>query len=269
MSDSWYYVEGSNNRIGPVDESEIFGHLNSGKLNGESYVWKKGFENWEKISNVPELQQAPIETQAADPSSLDSIPQINDTPSAPTAPTFSWENYDQSARIFTLKIGVDRGGEETEYGPFSYHQLSQAFGEKRINEKTYIFSSGMPSWTFLGDTPLYAQLSGSEPPVIEESDRRGHTRMPFIARLLFHDEKKVFEGICRDISIGGLQILVPDFPGIVGDTVQLNVHPDNSEAQFVAQGKIVRLLEGGQGFSLRFFDLSEEAQGCIQDFINE
>ena len=74
--------------------------------------------------------------------------------------------------------------------------------------------------------------------------------------------------LCRDISVGGLQVLVSSFPGNIGDDVTMNVHPDNSDYNFVASGKIVRLLEGGQGFSLRFLDLSPEAEQSIRTYIN-
>jgi hypothetical protein len=38
-------------------------------------------------------------------------------------------------------------------------------------------------------------------------------RKPFIARIFFNNDKKFFEGICRDISVGGMQVLVDGFNG--------------------------------------------------------
>ena len=67
----------------------------------------------------------------------------------------------------------------------------------------------------------------------------------------------------------GMQVLVSDFPAKQGDRITLNVHPENSQSGFVASGKITRLLNGGQGFSLRFIGLSPEAQKAITSYIQK
>ena len=48
----------------------------------------------------------------------------------------------------------------------------------------------------------------------------------------------------------------------------MNVHPENSDFCFTAQGEIVRILDGNQGFSLRFRNLSQEAQSSIDKYIS-
>ena len=93
-------------------------------------------------------------------------------------------------------------------------------------------------------------------------------RKPFVARMLFHDNSEVYEGACRDISVGGMQILVSDFPGEVGEEIALNVHPENGEYCFVAAGKIVRFLDGKQGFSFRFTELSDDAKKVIENYVD-
>ena len=103
----------------------------------------------------------------------------------------------------------------------------------------------------------------------KEDDRRKNKRKPFVARMFYHNDSIVYEGICRDISIGGLQVLVDGFPGKIGDDISLNVHPENTEHSFVAGGKIVRILEGDQGFSLRFMNLSEEARDSIEAYLEK
>lgn len=243
MSNKWYYVSG-HKKMGPVPKDEILSLMAQRKLDDKSYVWRKGFSNWSSIKNVKEL--------AAE---------------GPPSPGLNWDHVTPQEKIISIKIGYDRGTPEAEYGPFSLEQLSQAFEEKRINEKTFVYAPGMEKWTFLGDTPLFEKFSGGMPPQIEEQDRRFGPRRPFVAKIFFTDNDSVYEGICRDISIGGLQILVADFPGDVGDKVNMNVHPDNSESSFVASGKIVRSLEGGSGFSLRFEDLNDEAIYAIKSYL--
>jgi len=66
-----------------------------------------------------------------------------------------------------------------------------------------------------------------------------------------------------------MQVLVSNFPGRVGEEISLNVHPDNSDYNFVASGKIVRRLDGDQGFSFRFTGLSEDAKNTIENYVGQ
>ncbi|PIK16480.1 GYF domain-containing protein [Halobacteriovorax sp. JY17] len=251
---SWYYVEGKD-RVGPVEEPKLRELLQSGALDSESYIWTKGFDNWKKFHEVEELGH------------LLGAEVLEEAPSQSSS--FNWKGISKSEKIFMIKIGIDRGTQEVEYGPYDLDELVQAFSEKRINEKTLIYVPGqMKEWIFLADVPIYESLFNTMPPVIDEIDRRKNLRKPFVARMFFHDHEDFFEGVCRDISIGGLQILVSNFPGSVGEEVSMNVHPDNSDYCFTAKGEIVRLLDGGQGFSLRFIELNNEAKSSIESYVN-
>ncbi len=271
MTIQWYYVQGSE-RIGPVERSEIDSLFYAGTITPESFIWKKGFDNWKTLDTIDELSEllTPQPEEVPDtPSSgnIDEIPSLfEEAPESTGVPGL--DTVSDDASIFTVKVGYDRGGSESEYGPFSLDQLRKAYEEKRISEKTFIFTPGMSTWVLLGDFELFERISGTSMGAISDDDRRVGVRKPFIARLFFHDNNQVYEGICRDISIGGLQVLVSHFPCDVDDKVSLNVHPDNSDYHFTASGRVVRKLEGGGGFSLRFEDLSSEAISSIQDYVD-
>jgi len=258
----WYYVI-NKERMGPVSEADIISKIKNHEIDEMTYVWRKGLNNWVYLKDVEELSsQTKILNEAGDGEPMPEV--IGDDPSV----EFDWNDLDHDAKIFTIKIGVDRGQEESIYGPYSLDTLKKLLQQERVNEKTLIFAPGFSKWTFLADTPVIENLGDGLPPKISEVDRRQYSRRPFVARLLFHDRQKVMDGICRDISIGGLQIIVADLPCKKGDEISMNVHPDNSDYCFVAKGKIVRVLEGGNGFSLRFIDLGDEAKAAIQDYIN-
>ena len=257
MADNWYYVE-RGQRIGPVSHEEMIGKLQNKILGEADYVWKKGFENtWKKIKDVPELREALVSSPSVP--SMPSIPELK----------FDIDQVTDDEKIFLIKTGPDRSDEEKEYGPFSLSMLKTLFQDERINGKTLVFAPGMGSWTFLAELPNFKNLFDAEPPSIEEEDRRQYKRKPFIARMYFHDNQKIYEGICRDVSVGGMQIMVADFPGKPGDKISLNVHPENADFHFVASGKIVRLLDAGSGFSFRFTDLGQEAIKAITQFVNQ
>jgi hypothetical protein len=256
---SWYYVQGSE-RVGPVGQDDLHQLVQTAILDAESYIWKKGFDNWKKFKEVDELE---------DLLSTTSTEQAPEMPSSIKRKELDWKSIGENQRIFTIKIGPDRGSEETEYGPFTLKELKKMYDEFRINARTLIFSPGMDNWTFLADLPVFESTFQEMPPVIDEQERRVNIRKPFVARLLFHDQNVVYEGICRDVSIGGLQVLVSDFPAHMGEEINMNVHPDNSDYCFVATGKVVRVLDGNQGFSLRFQNLNPEASKAIMKYIQE
>ena len=50
-SNDWYYVE-NNNSKGPFSESDMKGFIDSGVLTGNSFVWKTGMQDWQRLKNT-------------------------------------------------------------------------------------------------------------------------------------------------------------------------------------------------------------------------
>lgn len=269
MASGWYYVEGSN-RVGPVEENELQKLYNKGSVTEETYIWRKGLgDNWQKLQDVDELSyflESPVENKSGALTHDQTETKEIELPPF-VRRSVDWDLIDKKANLFTIKIGPDRGAAEVEYGPYSLEILKKLFKENRISQKTYVFTPGMDDWTLLADLPIYGSYFSGLPPKIADEDRRRSIRKPFVARMFFHDNKDVFEGICRDISVGGLQVLVSNPPCSVGDNVFMNVHPENTDHCFVAKGKVVRILEGRQGFSLRFEGLGQESIKAIGHYV--
>lgn len=270
----WYYVDQvKNERVGPVDETNVKELLDSGLLDELSYIWKKGLNDWIQLKDAEEFKSylsAP--EMAADNFKDDEVPQINTAKPSDDVPvgTYSFKTIGLESRAVHLKIGTDRGQKQgTEYGPFTFQELKNLFKENRINHETLFFVQGMPSWDYIANIVEFEELFGSKPPIIEGIEKRRSIRRPLVARMFFHDNKTLFEGICRDVSVGGMQVLVSNFPGSAGDTISINVHPENSDYNFVATGQVVRVLEGGVGFSFRFLDLNDEAKQSINKYISQ
>jgi hypothetical protein len=257
--EKWYYVQ-KGNRHGPVAIEVIYQMISRQDLKSDDFVWKKGFENWKKIKDVSEI------VVKEDPSIPDILlpPDIQEETKESSLKDFSEEE-----RVYYVRIGSDRGAVSTDYGPFNVIQLKKLFKENRINGKTFIFSKGSKNWKILADYPDYQEIFEELPPIIKESERRFAVRRPIIARLFIQNNKALYEGICRDISVGGMQILVDNFKGHAGDKITINVHPENSDYHFTASGLVVRILEGNSGFSFRFHALSEEAKRAIEKYIQE
>ena len=251
MEEVWYYVE-AGERKGPVELSLISEMIGNSSLGEDDYVWKKGFQNWTKIKDIPELNEVE-----------EVIEEVLEVTSMSLEELTSTEN-----KIF-IKIGADRGGQDVEYGPYSLDIIKQLYKQNRVSSKTLAFVRGMSDWSFLGEFTDFSEIFEEMPPPIEDVDRRKNNRKPFIARMYIESNKKVYVGVCRDISVGGMQVLVDQIPSDKGEKISINVHPENTEHHFVAGGEIVRLLDGGQGFSFRFTELNEDAKDAIQNYLNE
>ena len=50
-SNDWYYVE-NNDSKGPFSESDMKGFIDSGVLTGNSFVWKIGMQDWQRLKNT-------------------------------------------------------------------------------------------------------------------------------------------------------------------------------------------------------------------------
>lgn len=264
MSEKWYYVL-AGERQGPVDFEVVNELYNSGDLKADDYVWCKGFENWVKLKDVDAFQ----DTVSPAIPTPEPVAQKEVEVPEPINQSVDLSHYELDNKCFYIKVGADRGGAETEYGPFSIEILKKLYTENRINAKTFIFTKGIGNWLVLGDIQGFEEVFEEVPPMIDESDKRAFKRKPFIARMFIQNNKEVFEGICRDVSIGGMQVLVDNCPINVGERISINVHPENTEHHFVASGDIVRVLEGGQGFSFRFQHLKEDALGAINAYISQ
>jgi hypothetical protein len=159
---NWYYVDGTE-RVGPVSLNEFQALVKDGKIDHETYVWKKGFANWERFKNVEELQfiseikpeeilisnsEEIINKAIVEEVAEELKEELNvELKEEIRIESFSWNSFDKSASRFFLKIGHDRINSTTNsYGPYTFHEILEAYKEKRINEKTLIFTFGLDTW---------------------------------------------------------------------------------------------------------------------------
>lgn len=272
MSDNWYYVL-KGQRLGPVDVGVMTTLIQDAQLGPDDYVWKKGFENWMKLGDVAELNKptgiqlasAPVAPKATASKPASAAAAATST-GQKTLPLIGQLHAEQ--RCVYVRIGVDRGGSPAEYGPYNLELMKRLYREHRINGRTqFLIQDQMDEWAFLADLPDFEEVFNDVPPVIQETERRKHIRKPMIARMFVQNNRNIYEGVCRDISVGGMQVLTDNFPGRAGDRISINVHPDNSEYHFTAAGLVVRVLDGNQGFSFRFDGLNKEALKAIEKYI--
>lgn len=270
MSDKWYYVE-DGERKGPMELTEMQALVQNATLGEDDFIWTKGMENWTKVKDVSEVHEvsSPVVENPIESSTEESFEEVQVAEQASdSVEENSLQKLSNNENSIFIKIGADRGGANVEYGPYSLEIIKKLFKENRINGKTFVFLRGMSDWKILADFEDFSEIFEGVPPVIDEEERRASKRKPFVARMFFESGKQVFVGICRDVSVGGMQVLVDQFPAPIGDTISINVHPENTDHHFVASGQVVRHLEGGHGFSFRFIDLKSDAKEAIEKYLD-
>jgi hypothetical protein len=162
---------------------------------------------------------------------------------------------------------------DSQSGPYPAPELFRMIRAGQVSEQAFVWQEAFADWVPVRDVPAFSSVfvqdrqkeSHGEKP----SDRRASPRRPLVARIYLTNGKEVSSGMCRDISIGGMQVLTDAVPGKTGDQIRLNVMPPASTGlrPFVALGVIVRVLEDQKGFSFRFTEINEEAKQSIERYI--
>lgn len=275
--------------IGPLRASELLDRMKGSEgqapsVHGQSYLWRDGLSDWMRLSDIKEFQD--ILSQLAKPPRLPPKPpklKIIPPPVPKTGPVFN------SDKIWFLHY------KDAQYGPFSEADLANYIKIGKIHKRVHLWKEGLTDWSVLETIPeLQAvlesvsvlrptspssksgprQAGGSHAGMESNAakDRRQFPRKPCVARLLMTDQRTLFMGICRDVSVGGMQVLTKEVPGGVGDLIKMNIssagHGDESLEPFTAQGEIVRILEDQQGFSFRFIQLKPEFTERLRLFLS-
>lgn len=262
----WYLAMG-NSQVGPLTANDIAEKIQKGEITWAHYIWKKGLANWQRICDTAAFKEW-VPTQPKRPTSK----QVQSQASQKSTPT-------SHQKIWFLTQ------DNTQYGPFSAPEIEQFLKAHKIHPKIFAWRNGMANWTRLSEIPDFQQsfpkpeIKRATPrpkpdPVIEmEPDEQRETpRRPLVAKILVADDRNVIVGVCRDISIGGMQVLTDPIPGKVGTLLKMNISPSTAPSgkpieAFVAEGVIVRILEDGRGFSFRFEKLTEPSKKAIEAYI--
>ena len=300
---SQWYVAVGQKWIGPMSASDIYEKVASHELTLAHFAWKKGQTDWKRICDIKTFQSlGPHEPQKAAQKQFQSEvsaqtvasrsegmasgksagPSVRPAaagrrPAGPAAFLSSCET-----RTWYLNQN------QAQLGPFSTEEITRFLKTGKINGRVHAWRDGMKNWDRLEQVPEFRALAASallaRPAAaqgskighggdkIQENEQRYHPRRPLVAKILMSDQETVIVGVCRDISIGGLQVLTETVPGAIGTKIKMNISPSSNEAgepieSFVAEGVIVRILEDGRGFSFRFNRLADRARQAIESYI--
>lgn len=269
----WFIALGKN-WVGPLTASDVHSKVIQNEITWAHYVWRKGQKNWQRICDTAPFQAAvPHEPSKALREEVAERSREVQTKKAPPAPP---KEDDVDQKVWYLYFN------ETQFGPFSSSEVDENIASGKIDARVFAWRDGMAGWERLEKVAQFQKKLKSQAPVVRPAtlrstkkvDKRGTPRKPMLARILLSNDREVAVAVCRDISIGGMQVLTDKIPGEVGEKIKLNVSPAKDEKgkkaefkPFVAEGMIVRLLEDGRGFSFRFSRLTESARRSIESYV--
>lgn len=253
----WYTVVNAR-PVGPLSAKEIVQRIQAHELNFASHVWKEGFTGWTRLYDVIDFKPLlPAEPASSVIAEIQRSTQASPPPLAPQ----------QKEALRTWYIYLD----EQNYGPISDPEVLGLIHSGRISPTTFMWQKGFKDWQPAKDIAAWAAVVGSQAPAAatKSADKRATPRKPFETKILLTDGKEVGWAICRDISVGGMQVLMDSSPGPAGTTLKLNVNPQGNIPGFACEGTVVRILEDGRGFSFRFSTLTPDAKAAIEKYIGQ
>ena len=234
---------------GPFKPSEIYSMIDSKQASWVDYCYREKEGAWIRIADHPVFKA--IQAEPPKPK-----PKVSAPPPPPAA-----------AAVVNWFIFQN----DTQTGPFSTSDVSRLLTSQQILPNAFVWQEKFTEWKPLNQVDDFKSIVASPTPEQKKAeDRRVAPRKPLVAQTHLTNLKEIMTGICRDISVGGMQVLCETVPGQVGETIRLNVLPPPSSnlKAFVAEGVIVRVLEDKKGFSFRFTKLSDEAKAAIERYIS-
>lgn len=270
-----WFVASGDSWIGPLFASEVYKKVISHEISWAHFVWAPDQSGWMRIcdteafaSSVPQKPAKKLLSQLKGVMEGDDDTQSSG-PRSGAKLMRRKRSGSQSIEIRDWFLYFN----DSQFGPFSKTEVERFLQVGKIHDKVHAWKEGMVDWERIHDIPELRLKAGVETKkgTTEVRSQRASPRRPLVAHILLSNEDVLIAGVCRDISVGGMQVLTDQIPGKAGAHIRLNVSPSGSGglSPFVAEGVIVRLLEDGRGFSFRFENLSEVAKRAIEKYIQE
>jgi PilZ domain/GYF domain 2 len=247
---SFFYVTHQGEQRGPYSKEQISGMLKAHQLQWNDYLFDEKAFDWVHI------MEHELFTQEFNQSFPDPLKQS-------VSKIDMGKDHLHKRQWFILK-------ENTNYGPFSKIEVIQMLQCKTLFEHDFIWKETIDNWKKISEVSDFSTENIREvhalatPPEHELRKiffRRKHARAKFDARIIIHDEKKVYTTMCVEIGEGGVSFNLDKAVFPMKQQVHLHFSPGEGMPQFNVVGKIVS--QRGDLFGVQFVNLS----GVVKSFI--
>ncbi len=253
-----WYISQAGRLLGPISGKEVAHWITAKGLSVGNFIWNCHEKGWKRVYEIPEFQpllppEPSKEIQAEAAKRAAEAAKDESTIEAPVATPAGRVWY-----VFTNKA---------QYGPFAKTEVELMIESGRVDSNSYLWKKGMLNWEAAGTVREFTVPAGTDSKS-DNNEQREAPRKPYEAKILMTDGQEVGWAICRDVSIGGMQVLMDHSPGQVGTVLKLNVSESDNVPAFTCEGTIVRVLEDGRGFSFRFDNLPDDARQAIEQYVS-
>ena len=257
-TETLWYIRKGQDLSGPFTTKGLRQEIESRKFVATDRVWMPGSEiEWQELRTIEEFldlfKVANAETVLleVDEDEATVIDQSRPKP--------------QNQVVWYLQFKDGRTG------PFTVSELSTVLQFKDLTPPVYCWRTGWKDWKPVGEVEELSQSRSSPNPKVKKAvdavdEKRGNKRSPLMATVSLVGEKARVIGICRNISLTGMQVLGSLIPGGVGTNHSFEVFPSlkSHVRSFRVSGTIVRILKDRPGFAMKFSPLSREVQEALK-----
>jgi hypothetical protein len=272
-----WFVASGDHWLGPLSAADVYAQILAGKLTWAHFVWRTGQKSWTRVCDTLTFQVAVPQLPGQDVLAKlkqAATPEVKPAAKGRGGPPPTPKDAEQEKPWFLFYA-------DSQYGPFSQEEVERFLQAGRIHSRVHIWKDGMGGWERLENISTFKSAVAQARPQLGvpedtatriQREQRSAPRAPLVAKIILASDENVSVAICRDISVGGMQVLTDRIPGPVGSKVKLNVSSTENTGKlpldpFVAEGVVVRILEDRRGFSFRFDKLPESARKAIEAYI--
>lgn len=261
MAHTWFYID-NNQRVGPIDEKSFFNLLQSHLISTDTFVWRKGLENWTQIFNLSELMEVIQKLdQVHQDLNFEATPVKTETTLSPTRIEASWFNLSLEEKIFFIK----QKEESTIFGPYSLSNIDRLLKERRLNDSSWIYTHQMPAWIKIGAIPQYHDLFGKDPKIPPNAPL--HHLNTICIDFQIDNEFQTYQGLAQDLSLGGVQIISRNLNIPLKTTLKVILKPLYTSTMTQIPAEVIRNLDENSGIFVHFTDLEGESLSKLQDYL--
>lgn len=182
--------------------------------------------------------------------------------------------FDKSVEWYVLK-GANK------VGPYDFLGIIRMLQDRSLYEFDFVWNKNMESWERVAERPEFSSdslrllLASDSPEILNVFFRRRHPRVDFSTRVIIHDNRKIWNSKCIEVSMGGAGIKIPSSILAPGDVIFLHFNESNELPAFNAVGHIVsrQFVPGTEKrssvpvkYGIKFTKVDAKIEAILKDF---
>lgn len=267
-----YYVSRQNEQFGPFTIDQVVDKIKAKEFDLFDYVYDGTSSEWILLAEHVELKTKMSEFKPSTPPRPSPFPEPAHELSVPAETKVSPHDITE---WYVLKG-------EHRFGPFSYADLIRMLQQKTVFGFDFAWNSGLSGWKRIAEMAEFQEsmirhLMANKPDKEWKNifAERKHSRVRYAGDLIVHDNRSVWNGKGKELSIGGVGLTMENAMAVPGQRVILHFKPAEDVPAFNATGEVVskKYVEGVREkttpieYGVRFISMSGEAKEKLMEVL--